>query len=369
VTLNIVKMSPSLTPTTVEELQEIVRSHERLHLRGGCTKSALSTPLDGTQALDVSGLSGIVEYDPGELTFTALGGTPVAEVRAQLDAHSQYLPFDPPFADSGATLGGTVASGLSGPGRYRFGGIRDFILGVSMVDGSGRLVCGGGKVVKNAAGFDIPKLVIGSLGEFGALVELTFKVFPKPESQLTIAYRCSTLDAALEALYRVYTSQLDMVSLDLEADVNGTATVWIRIGGLSESVRRRANRIRSMMGGGEIHEGTDEDQRWQDARDLVWSPPEWNLLKVPLSPRHVTRLESELKGKEALRRYSSGANVAWIATPESSTTWDGFLGSLGLPGLFFVGSLSQVRVGRRDARALEERIRKVFDPTGRFSRH
>lgn len=354
---------------TVDELQDFVRSYERLHLRGGGTKSALSTPLDGTHTLDVSDLSGVVEYDPGELTFTALGGTSVADVQAQLDANNQYLPFDPLFAERGATLGGTVASGLSGPGRYRFGGIRDFILGVSLVDGTGRLVRGGGKVVKNVAGFDIPKLVVGSLGEFGVLVELSFKVFPKPESRLTIEYRCSTLDAALEALYRVYTSQLDMLSLDLEPNVNGSATVWIRIGGLSGSVAKRANRVRSMMGGGEVIDGPDEARLWHDARELAWIPPDWNVLKVPLTPRLVTRLESELKDKEALRRYISGANVAWIATPESSTTWDTFLDSLGLPGLFVAGSPSHVRVGRREAQILEERIKKVFDPSGRFSRN
>jgi glycolate oxidase FAD binding subunit len=362
-------MSQPLTPTTVDELQAIVRSHERLHLHGGGTKSALSTPLDSTQALDVSGLSGVVEYDPGELTFTALAGTSIAVVQAQLDAHNQYLPFDPPFAERGATVGGTVASGLSGPGRYRFGGIRDFILGVSLVDGTGRLVRGGGKVVKNVAGFDIPKLVVGSLGELGALVELTFKVFPKPESQLTIAYRCSTLDSALEALYRVYTSQLDMVSLDLEPNVNGSATVWIRIGGLSDSVPRRASRVRSMMGGGEVIDGSDEAQLWHDARELAWSPPDWNLFKVPLAARQVSRLESELTGKEALRRYSSGANIAWIATPESATTWDGLLDSLGLSGLVVSGPPSRVRIGRLEAPALVSRIKKVFDPKGRFSRN
>ena len=362
-------MSLPMTPHTVDELQEIVLSHERIHLSGGSTKPALSTPLDGTEHLELSKLSGIVEYDPSELTFTALAGTPIAEVQSKLDARGQYLPFDPPFADRGATIGGTVAAGLSGPGRYRFGGIRDFILGVSLVDGNGRLVRGGGKVVKNVAGFDIPKLMVGSLGELGVLVELTFKVFPKPESRLTIEYRCSTLDTAMEALYRVYTSQLDIVSLDLAPEADGSATVWIRIGGLTDSVPTRANRVRSMMGGGEILDGPDETHLWSDARDFSWSQPGWNLLKVPLSPRQVTRLEDELARKESLRRYSSGANVAWIATPESPDILDGLLNSIGLPGLVVVGSPSRVRIGRNEAQTLEERIRRVFDPIGRFVRN
>ena len=104
-----------------------------------------------------------------------------------LAEHGQYLPFDPPLAAAGATLGGTVAAGLSGPGRYRYGGVRDFVLGVRFVDGMGNLVRGGGKVVKNAAGFDFPKLMVGSLGRLGVLAELSFKVFPQPPAFATLA--------------------------------------------------------------------------------------------------------------------------------------------------------------------------------------
>ena len=362
-------MLQPMTPNTVDELREMVHGHERIHLCGGRTKSALSTPLDGTEALDLSKLSGVVEYDPGEYTFTALAGTPIAEVQKRLDAHGQYLPFDPPFAARGATLGGTVASGLSGPGRYRFGGVRDFILGVSLVDGTGRLVRGGGKVVKNAAGFDIPKLIVGSLGELGVLTELTFKVFPKPESQITVEYRSPRLDGAMEALYRVYTSQLDMLSLDLVPRADGSLSLWVRIGGLAGSLSTRAERVRKMIGGGELIEGPDEAHLWSEAREFTWCQPDWNLFKVPISPRQVTRLESELAEKPSRRRYSSGGNVAWIATPESPATWDSFLNALGLPGLVVIGPSKQVRIGTHKARALQDRIRQVFDPTGRFTRN
>src|SRR5436190_11409249 len=114
-------------------------------------------------------LSGMMEYDPAEFTFTALAGTPLAVVQKELAGNGQYLPFDPPLAAQGATLGGTVAAGLSGPGRLRYGGVRDFIVGVQWVDGSGTVIRGGGKVVKNAAGFDFPKLFTGSLGRLGIL--------------------------------------------------------------------------------------------------------------------------------------------------------------------------------------------------------
>ena len=165
-------------------------------MRGGGSKPGLSTPGDDVTVLDMSGLRGVVEYEPNEFVFTALAGTPVAEVVAMLAEHGQYLPFDPPFAAAGATLGGAVASGLSGPGRYRYGGVRDFVIGVRFVDGLGQLVRGGGKVVKNAAGFDLPKLMVGSLGRLGALVELSFKVFPKPPAFATLRVDYPSLAAA-----------------------------------------------------------------------------------------------------------------------------------------------------------------------------
>jgi glycolate oxidase FAD binding subunit len=358
-----------MTPQDLDELEEMVRRHARLKLRGGGTKTALSTPIDGAEMLDLRRLSGVVEYDPGEYTFTARAGTSIAEVQSQLEANGQYLPFDPPLAEKGATLGGTVAAGLSGPGRYRFGGVRDFILGASLVDGSGRLVQAGGKVVKNAAGFDIPKLVVGSLGELGVLVELVFKVFPKAESHLTVEYRTPALADVMEALYRVTTSQLDMVSVDLEPRSDGSTTLWVRIGGLSEGLPARADRARNVLGGGEIVEGADEARLWSDAREFAWIRPGWNLLKVPLSPRLVSRLESEVAEREAIRRYSSGANVAWIASPESPETWDAVLSSLGLSGLVVMGPSDCVRIGVQKGLALEKRIARVFDPDGRFARH
>ena len=109
----------------------------------------------------MTGLNGVLEYEPSEFTFTALAGTPVRDIAAILAERGQYLPFDPMLVGAGSTLGGTVASGLSGPGRFRFGGLRDFILGVRFVDGGGRLLRLGGKVVKNSAGFDVPKFFVG----------------------------------------------------------------------------------------------------------------------------------------------------------------------------------------------------------------
>ncbi len=149
-------------PTTIDEVSPCVLDHPHVLPRGANTKPALSRTNADVTPLDLTAVRGVSAYDPGEFTITALAGTTLQEIAETLNEHGQWLPFDPPLADAGATIGGTVAAGLSGPGRLRFGGVRDFLVGVRFIDGEGKLVRGGGTVVKNAAGFDLPKLMIGS---------------------------------------------------------------------------------------------------------------------------------------------------------------------------------------------------------------
>ena len=183
-----------LKPPDIPAVQELLREGRRVLPRGGGSKPALSgTALAarlGLAEMEMTAIAGVVEYDPDELTFTALAGTRLLDILPLLASNGQYLPFDPLFVEHGATLGGTVAAGASGSGRYHFGGVRDFILGVRYINSEGQLVRGGGKVVKNAAGFDLPKLMVGSMGSLGVLVELSFKVFPRPEAYATLRLEC-----------------------------------------------------------------------------------------------------------------------------------------------------------------------------------
>src|SRR5690606_22830564 len=169
-----------LRPTAVEEVAAAVRELDAIHVVGAATKSALAAPRCDAVRCELTLLSGVVEHQPSEFLITALAGTPVGQRQGTLAGHRQYFRFDPPRVDAGATIGGTLAAGLSGPGRLRYGGIRDFIMGVRFVDGLGNVVTAGGRVVKNAAGYDMPKLMVGSCGYLGALVEVTLKVFPSP---------------------------------------------------------------------------------------------------------------------------------------------------------------------------------------------
>lgn len=359
----------NLQPTTPAEVQQAVQAHAGLVPRGGGTKAALSTPTAGSTGLDLSGLSGVVEYEPNEYTFTALAGTPLRQVESLLADHGQYLPFDPLLVERGATLGGTVAANTSGPGRYRYGGVRDFLLGVRFVDGAGNLVRGGGKVVKNSAGFDLPRLLVGSLGRLGILVELTFKVFPGPASYATLKVDYATLDQALAALARLATSPLECQAVDLEpAGQEEGVAMWVRLGGLVEAMPARLERMRDFLGGGQSLQGPEENSRWQQVRELAWVPAGWLLLKIPLTPHHIPPLAARLRERQAHCRYSVGGNLAWLAwSPEEGIdSLNDLLGALNLAGLVLFGPPGRPYLGTYTGGLLAGRVKQVLDPAGRF---
>lgn len=357
-----------LRPETVAEVQEAVRSCSRALPRGAGTKPALSTPSEAeVTVLDMRSLSGVVQYEPAEFTFTALAGTPVAEVAALLASHGQYLPFDPLLVDAGATLGGTVAAGLSGPRRYRYGGVRDFILEVRFVDGQGQLVRGGGKVVKNAAGFDLPKLMVGSVGRLGALVELTFKVFPSPAALGSLRWGFDDLTAAVNAMSRLSMASLDIEALSLEP-VDGRFDLWVRLGGLAELLSSRLQRLREWLGGGEVVAGAEETAHWQAVIELAWVPSERSLVKVPLTPARIAGLEQALAGREVLRRYDAAGNVAWLAVPGDLLWLDQALHATQLGGVVLRGptGLRSPFVGERSGAPFASRVKQALDPENRF---
>ena len=351
-----------LRPTTVEEVQEAIRTQKQLHARAGGSKAALSTAPEGVTCLDLSGLSGVLEYDPTEFTFIARAGTPVREIQDLLAKHGQFLPFDPVLVDSGATLGGTVAAGTSGPGRFRHGGVRDFLLGVRFVTGVGELVQGGAKVVKNAAGFDLPKLLVGSLGRLGVFVDVAFKVFPQPESYATLQLETSKLEAALEHIYELNTSSFDVEALDLEPP----GKILLRIGGRTAAISSRLERIRSTLGGGDILQGKEEESLWHSTREFGWAPADSSLVKVPLTIAMIPRIEECLNATGVRRRYSVGGNLAWIAWPLPLEGLESTLSTLHLSGLVLRGSEKRVHLGRSKGEKLAKLVKRALDPQNRF---
>jgi glycolate oxidase FAD binding subunit len=165
-----------------------------LEIRGGGTKLFYGEPPAG-ELLDVSALSGITSYEPTELVVTARAGTPLRELETLLESQGQCLPFEPPRFADGGTLGGMVAAGLSGPARASVGSVRDHLLGVTLLNGRGEILSFGGQVAKNVAGYDVSRLMAGSLGILGIICEVSLKVLPASVATATLEFDCDERQA------------------------------------------------------------------------------------------------------------------------------------------------------------------------------
>jgi glycolate oxidase FAD binding subunit len=356
-----------MEPASLAELAEAVRSGPRALAVGAQSKPRLSV----VEAAKISTLklSGIVEYEPDEFTFTALAGTPVRDIAAALAERGQYLPFDPMLLEAGATLGGTVASGLSGPGRFRFGGVRDFILEVRFVDGAGRLLRMGGKVVKNAAGFDLPKFFVGSLGRFGVLGEMTFKVFPCPASSLTLAIPADSIESAVEILIRSANSRWEPDALDV---LPGGHRVAICLRGPEEALHSLAHEILETFGAkegeGVILSAEEAEELWKGLREFGWSYLGETLVKVALAPTDVAPLAHAVEGLGITRlHFSSGGNVAFLSIPSGLNTdaLHAVLQKLGLSGMVLRGA-GPLWLGQQSRPTIAAAVKQALDPENRF---
>jgi glycolate oxidase FAD binding subunit len=351
--------------SSLKELGETIQFENQLLAFGGRTKSAI-TASPSITALDMAKITGILEYQPDEYTFTAYAGTSLALIDQALAEHGQYMPFDPPLIKRGGTLGGTVAANLSGPGRYRYGGVRDFILGVQFFDYQARLIRSGGKVVKNAAGFDIPKLMVGSLGSLGALVELSFKVFPKPPEFRTVISKYSSFGELFKSLVILATSSIELFCLEIEPAENNY-DLRVRIGGVPKLFPKRIERLKQYMGDVETLQGEEEQGYWDQINDFSWVPEGTLLLKVPITPTSLPALDEYLIQNETARRYSVGANVAWIAWSKPINLIDSFLKESKLEGLPILGKADQMHLGVIDSGNFYQRIKKALDPIGKWA--
>ncbi len=356
--------------TKVEEIQEIVRSQSKLVPVGGRTKPALSKNLpDEAETIDMSSLAGIVEYEPNEYTITAKAGTRLSELAQAVAQNGQYLPFDPMFVQDGATIGGTVAANTGGSGRFRYGGVRDFILGIYFVDGVGNLVRGGGKVVKNASGFDLPKFMVGSLGRYGILTEITLKVFPKPAEYRTLECSFSSLEDGLNGTFALANQPFEMDALDFRRNQRDgrETTMWIRLGGLPESLPGRLDRLTTWLNQNTavqtIQEKTFEQTFWDGINQAEWAHAATNLVKVPVSPRKLQQLD-RFESLAGAHYYAAG-NGALVTTDDLDGLSEA-LAELNLNGLVLRGDTSEPILGNKGWIGLANRVKQALDPNEKF---
>jgi glycolate oxidase FAD binding subunit len=213
-----------------QHIKEAAARGGKLTLRGGGTKSFASSA-HADEMLNTHTHTGIVEYEPKELVIVVRCGTRIADVEKTMAEAGQMLAFEPPHFGDGATVGGMVATGLSGPRRPYVGSVRDFVLGTKIIDGKGDHLSFGGKVMKNVAGFDVSRLLTGSMGTLGVITEVAFKCLPLPKTQATRVFDMNAVDA-IEKMNRWYADANPMTAT---AWVNGR--LYVRLAGAEPAVK------------------------------------------------------------------------------------------------------------------------------------
>ena len=178
-------ISSDISNELQQQVKHAFNNNLALKIVGAGNKSFLGLATEG-ELLSTQNHSGVISYEPSELVITARAGTPMKTIEELLDANGQYLPFEPPHYGETATIGGCIASGLSGPGRPWSGAVRDYMLGCKIINGKGEVLTFGGQVMKNVAGYDLSRLMVGSMGTLGLLLEVSIKVLPKPEKVVTL---------------------------------------------------------------------------------------------------------------------------------------------------------------------------------------
>jgi glycolate oxidase FAD binding subunit len=258
-------------------IREAARQKKPLCVRGGGTKDFYGGAPHGNR-VDTTDYRGIVAYEPTELVITARAGTPLAEIESALREKGQMLAFEPPHFGNSATLGGCVATGLSGPRRAYAGAVRDFVLGVRLLDGKGDDLRFGGQVMKNVAGYDVSRLVTGALGTLGVLLEVSLKVLPLPASETTLHFKCGEIEAI--NLMNRWAGQ----PLPITATAFRDEDLGVRLSGASVAVEAAIRKL-----GGTRVDPRQAERFWAGIRehtDAFFSgeQPLWRLSVKPTTP-------------------------------------------------------------------------------------
>ncbi len=341
-------------------------ARQPLRIRGGGTKDFYGEPGAPADVLSTTALTGIVSYEPSELVVTARAGTPLAELEATLAAQGQCLAFEPPHFGPGATVGGMVAAGLAGPARASVGSVRDYVLGVTMVNGRGEVLVFGGQVMKNVAGYDVSRLMAGSLGTLGLIAQVSLKVLPVAPAEATLRFEM-TQSQALERL-NAWGGQPLPLNASAWVEDAGVPNLYLRLRGAVAAVEAAC---RSLGGERQPEAAADWTRSrelrlpWFDARggrdlwrlSVPQTAPALDLPDTPYVEWHGGQrwVRAEASAAAALReaaRAVGGSATRFIAGGDANT--------------------AAGRIGRFDALTapldrIHRELKREFDPAGIFN--
>lgn len=326
-----------------------------LRLCGSGSKDWYGQRLSG-DILDTRKYAGIVAYEPTELVITARCGTPLSEIEYALAQHHQMLAFEPPYHGPDATVGGMIASGLSGPRRQAVGSVRDFVLGAVLMNGLGEVLHFGGQVMKNVAGYDVSRLLTGSLGTLGLILEVSLKVLPKPFFETTLCFSMPEVDALRQL--NTWGGQ----PLPISASAWHDGTLMVRLSGAEAAVKAAQQK----MGGDDMGQTTTFWEELREQKNTYFSTisPAISLWRLSV-PSHLPPLA--LPGEQLIEW---GGAQRWLKTDASATAIRHVGEQGGGHATLYKGGDRQVGVFHPLAPAvtrIHRHLKTAFDPAGIFN--
>lgn len=342
----------------IERIRAAHENHSPLIIQGGGSKTFYGNADEG-EVLSTRRLIGVVDYQPKELVLTARAGTLLAEIEALLAEQNQMLAFEPPHFGGPATLGGCVAAGLSGPRRPYAGAVRDFVLGVRMIDGTGQPLRFGGQVIKNVAGYDVSRLMVGALGTLGLITEVSLKVLPQPAAETTLQFELDEAAAILKM------NQWAGQPLPLSATSWHAGLLTLRLSGAASAVQV----AQAKLGGETVLDAAAFWQRLRDQatpffeqRPSTSNESLWRLAVKPTTP--------PLKLGDA-QWIEWGGAVRWLASDRPPTALREAASAAGGHATLFRGKAPADGVFTPLTPALlslHRNLKQRFDPRGIFNR-
>lgn len=314
-----------LTPADEAELAALLTErasgHRPLRIKGGGTR--VGTGHIAGEVLNLSAISGVVDYSPGEMTLIARAGTPLPEIEAMLEAEGQSLAFEPSDPrkmmdlDGVPTIGGVVAANASGPRRIMAGACRDHLLGVRFVDGQGRILRNGGRVMKNVTGLDLSRLLCGSYGTLGVLTEVALKTLPRAQARATLGFHGLDEAGALGIFSKALATPYEVTGA---AFVDGTA--WLRIEGLPPQIDYRRERLLAMFKAHEVQllEGAATTKLWRDIRDVIHFTGDAPLWRILVKPTDAPDIAVRLRAMGGQVSLDWGGGLIWYSGPGEAIT-------------------------------------------------
>lgn len=337
------------------QVQEALEKEQALTIQGYGSKRFYGNPSITEAILDTRAHTGIVAYIPSELCITVKAGTPLKELEAVLAENNQILPFEPPHFAEQSSVGGMVATGLSGPRRAYSGSVRDAILGVKIINGFGKTVSFGGQVMKNVAGYDVSRLLVGSLGTLGVLLEVSLRVIPKPEIEKTVILPSDQGEAIK------YFNSIRKAGLPVSATCHVDEEIHIRLSGSKMHINHLIDK-------NQWHCMEQDTLFWESIRNQTHlffadsDKPLWRMSVAAASPSSVQLDNHQL--------VEWGGALRWIRSKSPANVIQGIANKRDGEAMLFKGEMAGVDAFPTPEKILfelQQRLKRKLDPKGIFN--